>query len=210
MCGSVGGDFYDFIRANEEQAVILIGDVIGHGVRAALVMARIMGYLHSRPEILTRPHHVITMLNRMLLNLGERVGSALPCSIFYTVIDAPTGTSFFVNGGHPPPFVCDQDKRITLEGDPHNMLLGVEEFDPIEGCHSFAPGQRLVLYTDGILDAQSPERTRFGRERFHEVVTAHAEETPAQCTEAVFAAIDEFRGDLKQLDDETIVVVDRI
>jgi len=210
MCGSVGGDFYDFIRPNEEQIVILIGDVVGHGVRAALVMARIMGYLHSRREMLTRPHHVITMLNRMLLDLGERIGKALPCSMFYTVMDAPTGASFFVNTGHPAPLIYDQGKSLALEGDPRNMLLGIEEFDPVEGCHSFTAGQRLVLYTDGVTEARGPGDAKFGESRFHEVLDAHSEDSPDRCTEAVFAAIDEFRGNLKQLDDETIVVVDRV
>jgi len=210
MCGSVGGDFYDFIRANQDQIVLVIGDVVGHGVRAALVMARIMGFLHSKPPSLTRPHDMLTLLNRMLIDLGQQTNSVLPCTMFYAVLDAPTGASFFVNTGHPRPFICDQDRCISLEAGPGNMLLGVEEFEPEEGCHTFTPGQRLVLYTDGITDADNGSDQRFGQSRFHEVVNAHSKAPPDRCADAVFQAVDAFRGQSPQSDDETIVVIDRV
>jgi len=209
MCGHVGGDFYDFIRANEDQIVVLIGDVVGHGVRAALMMARIMGYLHSEPSAIVRPTDIVTSLNRMLIDLGRRTGSVLPCSMFYAVIDAPTGVCFYVNTGHPRPFICDQGKCMTVEPEPGNLLLGVEEFTPQEGCHAFTPGQRLVLYTDGVLDA-GDGTSRFGEKRFHEVVSSHADQPPDKCADAVFKAIDDFRKGYKQGDDETIVVIDRV
>jgi len=210
MCGSVGGDFYDFIRVNEEQIVVLIGDVVGHGIRAALVMARIMGFLHSGSPALTRPSDVLVKLNRMLLELGRQIGGVLPCSMFYTVIDAPTGVSFFINTGHPRPFICDKGKCISFDAGPGNVLLGVEEFEPVEGCHTFTPGQRLVLYTDGITDADNGGDDRFGQTRFREVINAHVKDPPDRCAEAVFQAIDDFRGDNEQTDDETIVVIDRV
>jgi len=210
MVQAVGGDFYDFIRINEEQIVLLVGDVVGHGVRAAMVMARIMGCLHSSVDILARPRQTMIMLNRMLLDLGRRAGSVLPCSLFYTVIDAPTGASFFVNAGHPPPFICDHGRYVSLETGPVSLLLGVDEFDPDEGCHSFSPGERLVLYTDGVTDADNEEGVRFGKDRLHDVVASHAQESPARCVEAVFKAIDEFRGQGRQTDDETLIVVDRV
>jgi len=210
MCGNVGGDFYSFIRANQDQVVIIIGDVVGHGVRAALVMARILGYLQSRGEAITRPREIMVMLNRMLLDLGNRTANVLPCSVFYTVIDAPTGTGFFVNAGHPRPLICSKTKCSSLAASPRGMLLGVEEFEPTEGCHYFEPGERLVLYTDGILDAENANEERFGRDRLRSVVRGNAGESPDHCADAVFAAIEDFRGNQPQSDDETIVVVDRI
>ncbi len=210
MYGGVGGDFYDFIRINEDQIALLIGDVVGHGVRASLVMAQIMGYLRSRPPALSRPAEVITSLNRMLIDLGERTNSILPCSLFYAVIDAPSGVTVFVNCGHPRPFLCDRKACSAMHIGPRNLLLGIEEITPNQGCHTFSPGQRMVLYTDGLLDASDPSGQRFGKARLHEAINAQAEDDPQQCADATFAAIEQFRHDADQVDDETIVVIDRI
>jgi phosphoserine phosphatase RsbU/P len=210
MCKSVGGDFYDFIRINDDQIALVIGDMIGHGVRASLLMANIMGWLRSEPKNRSKPREVIIALNKLLIELGNRIGSPMPCSLFYLVIDQPTGMGLFVNAGHPRPFLCERDKPHTLHLNLRNMLLGVEEFDPQEGCNTFTPGQRLVLYTDGILDAANPKGDRFGPNRLEKIISRHPDLTPDQLTEKVFTEIDLFRQDAPQTDDETIVVFDRI
>ena len=140
MCGQVGGDFYDFIRINQDQVAIVIGDVVGHGVRASLLMAKIMGHLRSEPANRSRPAELIGDLNNMLLALGSRLGQVVLCSLFYAVIDLPSGAAFFVNAGHPRPFLHEKaTHKITALGG-QNILLGVQEFKPVEGCHTFAPG----------------------------------------------------------------------
>jgi len=210
MCAGVGGDFYDFLRINDEQIALLIGDVVGHGVRAALLMATIMGWLRSDPANRSRPGQVIAGLNNVLLDLNDKTGSVLPCSMFYAVIDEPSGVAFFVNAGHPRPFLCDKEICSTLHLGPRNMLLGVEEFEPQEGCYTFAPGQRLVMYTDGIVEASNPQGDYFGEQRFHHVISQCADKEPSQLTAALFDSLDDFRQGAGQTDDETVVVVDRI
>ena len=96
MSGRVGGDFYDFIRINPDQVAVVIGDVLGHGVRASLLMAQIMGRLRGNPAGGNRPRERIADLNDMLLALGERIGQTMLCSLFYAVIDLPAGSLFFV------------------------------------------------------------------------------------------------------------------
>ena len=128
MCGNVGGDFYDFIRINDEQIALVIGDVVGHGVRASLVMAQIMGFLRSGPAGLSRPAQMVMQLNRMLLDLGNSIDWVLPCSLIYGVIDAPSGVGLFVNAAHPRPFVCDRNKAAYLRLGQTNILLGVDDF----------------------------------------------------------------------------------
>ena len=210
MCGSVGGDFHDFVHINRDQFAVIVGDVVGHGVRAALLMAQIMGFLRSEPSKRGRPGQVITELNRLLIELGDKTGSVMPCSLLYVVIDAPTGIGFFVNAGHPEPLLCDRRGCSTLHAGPHNLLLGIEEFEPEEGCHTFVPGERMVLYTDGVTDAADPEGHLFGSERLYEITRQCAGAEPGRCADAVFDAIDEFRRGAEQTDDESILVVDRI
>ena len=209
MCGQVGGDFYDFIRIHEDQVAVVIGDVVGHGVRASLLMAKIMGYLRSEPANRSRPSELITDLNDMLVALGARLGQVVLCSMFYAVIDLPTGSAFFVNAGHPRPFLCDKfgGKLVYLGG--QNILLGVQEFTPIEGCHTFRVGERLVMYTDGLTDADGPNGQYFGEQRLHEMVCRSAHLDPKGCVDAIFAEVDAFRNGARPEDDETVVVIDR-
>lgn len=210
MCAGVGGDFYDFIRINEDQIALVFGDVVGHGVRASLIMAQIMGFLRSRPETLSRPAQIVAALNEMLIDLGGRTGPVLPCSLIYCVIDAPTGTGFFVNAGHAYPLICNRREARIHELTEHNILLGIEEFEPVEACHTFVPGDRLVMFSDGITDATNAAGERFGNDRFRSAIDEHLAADPEGCAEGVFRAVDEFRGDAPQADDETIVVIDRV
>lgn len=210
MCGTVGGDFYDFIRINDEQFAVVIGDVVGHGVRAALMMAQIMGFMRTEPQRRSRPVEAVTELNRMLIDLGDRTGSVVPCTLFYAVIDTPTGIGFFVNAGHPRPYLCNGTDCIPLYLANKNLVLGVEEFLPEEDCHTFVEGERLVLFTDGLIEATGPDRELFGEKRLFEVISQCAGCTPCRCAEAVFEAVAAFRGPAKQKDDETILIIDRV
>lgn len=209
MCAGVGGDFHDFIHINDEQIGLLIGDVVGHGVRAALVMAQITGFLRSETARLSRPGQIVASINRMLLELGDRIGSVLNCSLVYGVIDIPTGAGFFVNAGHPPPHICDRTHGRLLHLGPPNMLLGVVEYVAAEACHTFIPGERLVMITDGIVEATNPAGEQFGNKRLHEIIGEYLSSDPDSCADGVFRAVDEFRQGARQEDDETIVVIDR-
>ncbi len=210
MCSAVGGDFHDFIRVNEDQIAVVIGDVVGHGVRASLVMAQIMALLRSGAVKLARPTQVMTAVNNMLIDLGGRIGSVLPCSLLYCVIDAPTGLGLFVNAGHPQPFICRRDRSEPAQLGSPNTLLGIDEFDPIEACHSFDSGERLVMFTDGITDAANSFGDRFGNARLLDTINGCISDDPECCVEGVFRAVDEFRDGAAQTDDETIVVIDRL
>jgi len=187
-----------------------LGDAVGHGVRAAMLMAKLMGHLRSGPANLTRPAAMVDELNRMLVGLGERTGSVVSCSLFYAVLDLPSGVGFFANAGHPTPLLCDRHKCSTLPWGPRNLLLGVELFQPVEFCHTFAPGERMVLYTDGLTDAANPAGEMFGAARLHEVVDRCSRASPAECARAVFDAVAAFRAGARQTDDESIVVLDRV
>ena len=210
MCSGVGGDFYDFLRLNDEQFALVIGDVVGHGVRASLIMAQIMGFFRSGRENLSRPMEIISGLNEMLIELGDRIGAVLPCSIFYVVVDLPTGSCFYVNAGHPHPIIFERTSGSVKIFGVTRMLLGVEEFGGKEMCHTFLPGERLVLYTDGIIETSAPNGEQFGLKRLRDLVSRSAGDTPDELAEATLKALDEFRAGLVQEDDQTIVVIDRI
>lgn len=210
MSNTIGGDFYDFIRLNQDQVAIVIGDVAGHGVRSSLIMAQIMGFMRSSSGILSRPGQIIKGVNRMLMDLGERTGLVLPCSMFYGVIDAPTGMGVFVNAGHPRPWVLDRSGGLVFTISPHSIMLGIDDFEPKEACLTFEPSQRLILYTDGMTDAANPAGEHFGEQRLLEAVRAHDNSPPEEAADGVFAIVESFRAGAKAIDDETIVIIDRV
>ena len=208
MCGSVGGDFYDFVRVNDSQVAVFIGDVMGHDVRAALLMAQILGSLRSEQR--NRTIQIVSDLNRSLLALGDKIGTDLTCSLFYTILDASDGTISYVNAGHPPPYLCDPQTGKTHPLDSHEMLLGVQRFEAVEMRHALGPGARMVLYTDGILDARNNAGQRFGGKRLEEAIRKHAAQEPDGFADSIIAEVSEFRQGAAQIDDESVVVVDRL
>ncbi len=210
MCGCVGGDFCDFIRLNSDQVAIAIGDVAGRGVRASLLMARIMGFLRRRPAECSRPTAIVRLLNDMLLDLGDRTGAAMGCSLFYVVLDSPSRTAFFVNDHMPTPILTDPRNEAAVRLGLTHAMLGVERFEPQECCHTFEPGQRLTLCSDGVLNAADPENRHFGEGKLEQVLMDHADSPSRACAKGVFEAIDTFRRGARQRDDETILVVDRL
>ncbi len=210
MCGSVGGDFYDFIYLNTDQSAIVIGDVVGHGVRAALLMAQIKGFLRSDTKDRSRPTRMVAALNDMLCHLGDQTDSIMSCSMLYMVFDAPSGVSIMCNCGHPRPFLCNREQCTSLHLGMHDILLGVEPFEPTEICHTFLPTERIVMYTDGISEAMDETREQFGEDRLRQLIRDNANSSPQQCADAVMASVETFRGQAAQSDDETIVVIDRV
>jgi sigma-B regulation protein RsbU (phosphoserine phosphatase) len=209
MCGSIGGDFHDFLRLNDDQVAVVIGDVVGHGIRSSLIMAQVTAFLRYAENRRARPAELVVALNRMLIDLGNRTDTVTSCSMIYGVIDAPTGLAIFINAGHPRPFLCNANEGTVSELVSHNFVLGVEEFEPEEICLTFEPGQRLVLYTDGLTDAENARQEHFGEERLHRLIREHTRSTPDQCADSIFAAVAGYRNGRKQIDDETIVVIDR-
>ena len=210
MCGRVGGDFCDFIRLNNDQVAVAVGDVGGHGVRASLLMARVMGFLRGRPPECSRPTDIVRKVNEMLLDLGDRLGAAMSCSLFYVVLDTPSDTAFYVNTGLPAPVLMNRQSGEITRLWPHGVMLGLEDFEPTEGCHTFSPGERLVLCTDGVINATDASDESFGDGRLDEVLRHYAEAPGRACVQAVFRDVDDFRRGARQRDDETILVVDRL
>jgi sigma-B regulation protein RsbU (phosphoserine phosphatase) len=210
MSSEIGGDFYDFLRLNDDHVALIIGDVIGHGVRASLIMAKIMGFLRSLPASAGRPSKLVSELNRILIDLGERVGRPLLCTFFYALLDLPSGNAFTVNAGHPSPFICGTESCRILTLGVRNMALGVQPVEYKEACHEFQPGERMVLFTDGLTEAMNAEEENFGLQRLHEVVNGFAGAAPQQCVDGVMAAVDDWQQGRPPRDDQTVVAIDRV
>jgi sigma-B regulation protein RsbU (phosphoserine phosphatase) len=208
MSNHVGGDFYHVRPLGDDQLVFAIGDVAGHGIGAALVMALILGYLRQDTPHTRRPSALLAQINELLLALGRRTDSFITCSLFYGIVDLPTGIVIYVNAGHPHPLLCHRtDANLTFLP-PTTMLLGVQQAPSAEACHQFRRHDRLILYTDGITEAASPQARQFGHQNLESLIRANPQLPPEQLADAIFAALDDHTRRNDPADDQTLAIID--
>ena len=204
----VGGDLYDFSPApNDPQRMnIVIADVTGKGVPAALFMA--MSRTLVRAEIANDhgPAMILRRTNRFINDAPAR----LFLSMFYTSLDTATGCVTFANGGHEWPFWLRAKTRMVEHLKASGFLLGVlPEIDPVESQVVLEPGDFLVFYTDGLTEARNGAGEMFGDERLQEVIQKAMAVSASTMLNRIVTAVTNFSGDISPSDDFTLVVVKR-
>ena len=163
----VSGDYYDWVRIYDDQIGIVIADVSGKGVPAALLMAFLRASLRAASHIGYAPHISMSKVNYLLWESIERNQFV---TAFYGILDATNRTLAYSNAGHNPPFLIDAEGEAHFEergGVPLGMFRDsryYEYFAPIE------PGQIFVLYTDGVTEAMNSEGEEYGRDRLADAV----------------------------------------
>src|SRR5205085_3425027 len=168
----VSGDYYDWVRIYDDQIGIVVADVSGKGVPAALLMAFLRASLRSAIHIGYAPHVAMAKVNYLL---WESIEPHQFVTAFYGMLDATNRTLAFVNAGHNPLLVLNQDdtsRFVERGGLPLGLFKDTRYYEyylPIDA------GQVLVLYTDGATEATSPEGEEYGRERLAKAVQASRE-----------------------------------
>lgn len=205
-----GGDYYDYVDLSHDRPgrlAIAIGDVTGHGIGAALMMATVRALLRGGMHDAASLGDLLTRTNQRLLE--PATASFQLMTLCCLVCDSTEHFVRWANAGHDPPLLFDPaDGRCTeLEGG--DVPLGVQsgvtysEFGPCP----LRPGQILVVGTDGIWEARNEREEFFGKERLRDVVAASAGDSAADICKAVTEAVAAFRGTCRQQDDLTFVVV---
>jgi energy-coupling factor transporter ATP-binding protein EcfA2 len=200
------GDFYDFIRLPDGKLGLVIADVVDKGMVAALYMALsrtlIRTYATDYPD---RPDLALRAANERILADTQ---AGLFVTVFYGILDPDTGTLSYCNAGHLPPYLLSKQKVQPLAG--KGMALGVMEEMPWEHrTIQFPPDSALLLYTDGILDAQNPQRERFGTARMLEIAQANLGRSAHGLQEELLTRLQDFMADAPPFDDITLMTVVR-
>lgn len=196
--GSVGGDWFDFVPLSEGRWGLVLADVAGKGTAAALMMAAARGILRSLAEAQCSPGEVLTKLNRLLV---EDLPPARFVTMIYAVLDPATRTLTFSNAGHLPPLLVDQDGArflATETGLPLGLALGSFSESQVR----LTEGSRLLLYSDGITEAENLADEEYGSARLME----HMME-PTASMESVIAEVQSFANGAGLRDDATVVMV---
>jgi sigma-B regulation protein RsbU (phosphoserine phosphatase) len=204
----VGGDLYDVfrIRGDREDVALLIADVTGKGVPAALLMADTKALLHAAADNADDPADALGRVNR-ILTVERR--SSLFVTAALAAVDADTGDVRLASAGHEAPLVVRADGRVeAIEA--RGAILGAfagATYEPA-ACH-VEPGEVVVLYTDGITDTRDAAGAFYGESRLRRVLAGLARVGADEVLRAVVDDVRAFRGEADLFDDLTILVAER-
>ena len=206
----VGGDFYDAFFIDQTRLLVTIGDVCGKGMPAALLMVRAVTLLRS--EATRRTGAKRGQLQRMVERLNQQLAERNEASLFVTTIcallDTATGKLTFVNAGHNPPLLALGDGSFELLIGPRNPVAGfVGTLTYGVGEVELPPGSALVLYTDGVIDAQTASGELFGEQRLLDTLNGAPGRSATQLVDGAMAALDGFVVGAAQADDIAVLAL---
>ena len=203
------GDFYDLIPLPNGRLGLLIADVADKGMGAALFMALSRTLIRTYAlEYDTQPELALSAANRRIL---ADTGAGLFVTVFYGVLDPNTGELTYSNAGHNPPYLLSaQDANTIQELDRTGVPLGILDGGTWQQrVVQLAPGDVLLLYTDGITEAQNAQEAFFDEDRLREVIRANLGRSARDIQDRVIAQVGAFVGDAPQFDDITMMVAVR-
>ena len=200
----VGGDFYDFFMVDDTHIALVMADVSGKGVPAALFMAISKVLLKTSVQAGRGPSETLERVNNQLLE-GNDTG--LFVTVWLAVIDINTGKGVAANAGHMHPVLRRRDGEFELIKYRHSPAVATIEGIPFKE-HEFDldPGDIIFVYTDGVTEATNVEDELFGEDRMIETLNMNGDEGTEQLIPAVKTAMDDFVGEAPQFDDITMLV----
>jgi serine phosphatase RsbU (regulator of sigma subunit)/pSer/pThr/pTyr-binding forkhead associated (FHA) protein len=205
-CLQVGGDYYDLVSLDCKRTGLIVADVSGKGVGAALLMASLRAWLHAELVHGSDLAAIVAKLNDFIHRSSD-IHSFI--TFFFGDLDNETGTLRFVNAGHNPPLVFGRDgaaRELPATG----LCLGMFAGRSFEiGTAEVGPGEVLVLYTDGITESRNPEEQEFGVDGLIGAVCEEREKDAPAILDGVFRRLKEFTACAEPFDDRTLVVVKR-
>ena len=199
----VGGDFYDFFMIDDNHLAMVIADVSGKGVPAALFMMISKTMLKNRALQGGTPAEILKFTND---SLTEDNINDMFVTIWLGILDAKTGVVTAASAGHEYPFFTDENGEFQLLEDPHGVVCGVMEGMEYEDYTFTIPaGGKLFVYTDGVAEAQNSEEELFGLDRIKESLNSHRDKNPQELIALVKEDVDAYANGQEQFDDITML-----
>ncbi len=202
----VGGDFYDFFMIDEEHLGLVIADVSGKGVPAALFMMVSSALIRQTTAGQYSPAKILQSVNRQIC---ARNPEEMFVTVWLGILEIATGKLTAANAGHEYPMLKRTGESFELLKDRHGLVVGAMDGVPyIDYEVKLEPGAKLFVYTDGVSEAVNESLVQFGTDRILESLRSSEEGTPREILEAVNHAVNEFAGDAPQFDDLTMMCVE--
>jgi PAS domain S-box-containing protein len=177
--GQVGGDFFNVLPLAPTKAGLFICDVMGHGVRSALVTAMVRALVEELRAIAVDPGQLLTRINRDIRSILQQTGTPLFTTAFYLVADLETRQIAYANAGHPRPFLIHRDRGevdiLKYDDGKARPALGLFENTAYPtASRPLAGGDIVMLFTDGLYEVEGPDHKEFSQDQLLEVVRRHA------------------------------------
>jgi len=209
-CDETGGDYYDFLDTGKTHPggfTVVIGDVSGHGIPSALMMATGRAFLRQRSSLPGDLADIISDVNRQMTRDFEASGSFM--TLFYMTIDASNRCLYWVRAGHDPAIFYDPATDTFEELRGEGIALGVDSDGRYEQFQKagLKKGQIIVLGSDGLWEARNPKGEMFGKEPIHQIIRQNLKASAREILTSSFNAFNVFLGDRAPEDDVTLVVI---
>jgi serine phosphatase RsbU (regulator of sigma subunit) len=209
-CDETGGDYYDFIEldfSDDSRLAVVIGDVSGHGISSALLMASTRAFLHQRAALPGTAAAIVSDVNAQFSRDVAESGSFM--SMFYLTIDTDEKCIRWVRAGHDPAVLYDPELDALYELKGPGIALGVDEDFQFEENSRWGlrAGQIILLGTDGIWEARNPSSEMFGKELMYALLREHKDKTAGQIVEEILRALNDFQQGAAVEDDVTLIVI---
>ncbi len=197
--GGVSGDFFDVLVLSESSVGLLVCDVMGHGVRSALITAMIRAMVEELRPVAADPAVLLTRMNADLTRLLRRTGDMIFVTAAYVVVDANEGQLRYAVAGHPVPLHGSVEEGCTCPLKHGSEAVGpalglMDDFTFEAGAEKFGPGDRVLLYTDGVFEAPDAKGEEFGQRRLGEVLAGSRALPLAAALPALLSAAEKFSG----------------
>ncbi len=198
----VGGDFYDFFLIDDDHLAMVIADVSGKGVPAALFMVIAKTLIKNHAQTGASPAKAFERTNAQLCEGNE---AGLFVTAWMGVLEISTGNLKYVNAGHNPPLIKRDGKYEYLKGRHGFILAGMEDMHYRESSIDLAPGDVLFLYTDGVTEATNLDNELYGEDRLKNILNCQSASSSSELLKAVKQDVDLFVGEADQFDDITML-----
>ena len=202
----VGGDFYDFFLVNEDKLAIIVADVSGKGVPAALFMVIAKTLIKNYTQMDMDPAEVFTTVNHILCD-GNDAG--LFVTAWMGVLEIETGKLTYVNAGHNPPLIKKADGNFEyLRERTGFVLAGMDGIKYRQNSFKLSPGDRIFLYTDGVTESTNEHEELYGEERLQHFLNTHETGHTEEILDALRKDLRDFSNEAPQFDDITMLLLD--
>lgn len=201
----IGGDYFDFFQFRDGTHGLVIADVSGHGVSAAMLMSSLQTAIRTMAPEMDSPAEMLERINRFYIH---NIHFTTFVTVFLACFDPNTFTLSYVNAGHNPPAVRRKNDGTITWLKPTAPAIGLaEDFHPRMEAISFSQGDSLLLYTDGVTEVMNISNEEFGTERLAALVQQHADRPAPDLLQAVRRAVSVFGGNKPLVDDVTMVAL---
>ena len=202
----VGGDFYNFYFVDDDHLALVIGDVSGKGIPAALFMMVTNILISDRTRMGGNPAEILRFVNQEICAHNE---AEMFVTVWLGILELSTGKLVAANAGHEYPAIRHADGAFELLRDKHGFVIGGLEGVSYRGYElQLAPGDRIFVYTDGVPEATAPDNTMFGTDRMLAALNEVPTGSPEQILNKVRRAVDDFVKGAEQFDDLTMLCLE--